>query len=248
MPRFKLIVAYDGTDYHGFVKQNNVITVQEVLEKAIEKILRTPVLIEGAGRTDAGVHANGQCCIFDAETAIPVSSMLRAINSKLPSDVVVKELEIAEADFHPRFAAKHKTYRYRILNSRIRDPFMHKYAYFYPTPLDIEWMQDAAAYMVGEHDFKCFCAAGSTVLSTVRKIYDLTVTKQEDLIQIDVCGNGFLYNMVRIIAGTLIKAGEHKLSPSDIQRVIESKDRRLAGPTAPPQGLTMLQINYDEEK
>lgn len=246
MPRVKLIVAYDGTDYHGFVKQKSVITVQQVLEEAIAYILRTPVLIEGAGRTDAGVHAQGQCCIFDAETSIPVLSLLRAINSKLPKDVVIKEAEIVPESFHPRFSAKRKTYRYQILNSSIRNPFLERYAYFYPRSLNIEWMKKAAEYMVGEHDFKCFCAAGSTVLSTVRTIYDLQVFKAGDLITIDVCGNGFLYNMVRIITGTLVKAGEGKIAAGQVKDIIESKERALAGPTVPPQGLTMLNIVYEE--
>ncbi|MDF2593957.1 MAG: truA [Clostridia bacterium] len=247
MPRFKLIVAYDGTNYHGFVRQKNAITVQQVLEEAITAIVRQPVQIEGSGRTDAGVHAKGQCCIFDADTSIPVTKLIRGINSKLPRDIVIKKIEIAADDFHPRFDTKNKTYRYQILNSETNDPFICKYAYFYPCPLDIERMQEAADYIIGEHDFKCFCSAHTTVLSTVRTIYDLKVIKKDELIHIDVCGNGFLYNMVRIIAGTLIQVGSNRLSPDQITAIIKSKDRRLAGPTAPPEGLTMLKIKYEEK-
>lgn len=247
MPRFKLVVAYDGTNYHGFAKQNNALTIQEVLERAIESVLQKPVEIVGAGRTDAGVHAKDQCCTFDGETSIQVRNLARAINSRLPNDIVVKEVQIAADDFHPRYAAKNKTYRYQILNSDTKDPFLYKYAYFYPYHLDIERMQEAAAYIIGEHDFKCFCSAGSGVHSTVRIIYDLSIIKQDELIHIDICGNGFLYNMVRIIAGTLLKIGAHKLSVNDITTIIESKNRNLAGPTAPPEGLTMLKINYKEE-
>jgi len=244
MPRFKFIVAYDGTNYHGFARQKNALTVQEVLEGAISSILQKPIEVVGSGRTDTGVHAKGQCCIFNAETSIEVQNLARAINSKLPSDIVIKDVQIAADDFHPRYAAKNKTYRYQILNSDTRDPFIDKYAYFYPYPLDIERMQEAATYMIGEHDFNCFCSAGGGAHSTVRIIYDLKIIKQDELILIDVCGNGFLYNMVRIIVGTLLKIGSQKLSANDIENIIKSKNRALAGPTAPPEGLTMLEIVY----
>ncbi len=246
VPRFKLIVAYDGTDYHGFAKQDNALTIQEVLEKAIASVIGQDVRVIGAGRTDTGVHAKGQCCVFDAQTGIPVYSLIKAINSKLPKDITVKDIAIVPDDFQPRYAAKHKTYRYQILNSKIRDPFIYKYAYFYPYDLDITLMQEAAAYIVGEHDFKCFCSAGSSVVSTVRTVYELKITKQGDLITIDICGNGFLYNMVRIIVGTLLKVGTNKLPVEQMQNILVSKDRGLAGPTAPPQGLTMLEISYNE--
>ncbi|WP_069998813.1 tRNA pseudouridine(38-40) synthase TruA [Cellulosilyticum sp. I15G10I2] len=245
MPRFKLIVAYDGTNYHGFQKQNNALSIQEVLEKSIAAIIQQPVEVIGAGRTDTGVHARGQCCVFDAETSIPVYNLIKAINSKLPKDIVVKNMEVVSGDFHPRYGAKHKTYRYQILNSKIRDPFSYKYAYFYPYELDISLMREAAEYIVGEHDFKCFCSAGSSVNSTVRTVYDLQVTQQDDLITIEICGNGFLYNMVRIIAGTLIQVGSNKLPAEAVKNIIASKDRGLAGPTAPPEGLMMLKIDYD---
>lgn len=248
MPRFKLIVAYDGTSYHGFAKQENALTIQEVLENAIASVIRQSVKVIGAGRTDTGVHAKGQCCIFDAETNIPDYNLLKAINSRLPADIVVKEVQIVADDFQPRYAAKHKTYRYQILNSNIHDPFIDKYTCFYPYELDITLMQEAAAYIIGEHDFKCFCSAGSSVVSTVRTIYELKIIKQGELIVIDICGNGFLYNMVRIIVGTLLKVGIKKLPVEQMKNILDSKDRALAGPTAPPQGLMMLEISYDERK
>lgn len=246
MKTYKIIVAYDGTCYHGFAKQNNAITIQETLETAIEKIIRQPIQIIGAGRTDTGVHAKRQCCIFEADTCISTKKLLFAINSKLPKDIVIKELEEAEPSFHPRFAAKRKTYRYQILNSKISDPFLFPYVYLFGFTLDIEAMKEASRYMIGEHDFKCFCSAGSTVQSTVRIIYDIHIKKKNDLIIVDICGNGFLYNMVRIIIGTLLQVGQGRLKPQEIQQIIKSKDRTLAGPTAPPQGLIMLEINYKD--
>lgn len=244
MARFKLIVAYDGTNYNGFAKQPNGITIQETLEKAIEGIVQKPVHIIGAGRTDTGVHAKGQCCVFDADTKVPVEKLATAINSKLPKDIAVRLVEIVEDDFHPRYGAKRKTYRYQILNAKTRDPFLYKYAYFYPYKLDIERMKEAAGHMIGEHDFACFCSAHSGVKTTTRIIYDINIQKQGDLITVDICGNGFLYNMVRIIIGTLLQVGSHKLSTGYVKTIIESKNRDLAGPTAPPEGLTMMHIIY----
>lgn len=245
MSRYKLIVAYDGTNYNGFARQPNGITIQVILEEAIKAIIQKDVKVLGAGRTDAGVHAKGQCCTFDADINIPVQRLAHAINSKLPSDIAVKSAQIVGEDFHPQYGAKRKTYRYQILNSRIRDPFLSKYSWLYPFKLDIELMREAAAHMIGTHDFKCFTAAGGGAKETVRSIYSIDIYQQEELITVDICGNGFLYNMVRIIIGTLIAVNEGKLSTDDIKRVIASKDRGQAGPTAPPQGLTMLQIVYE---
>lgn len=245
MQRFKLIVAYDGSNYNGFARQPNGVTIQETLEQAIEKIVQHKVIIKGAGRTDTGVHAKGQCCTFDSETKVPAERLVSAINSKLPRDIAVKSVEVVSEDFHPRFGAKRKTYRYQILNSKSRDPFLDKYSLLYPYKLDVELMRAAAKEMVGEHDFICFCSAGSSVKDTVRTIYDIHIKQDGDLISVDICGNGFLYNMVRIIIGTLLKVNEGKLSTGDIRKIIESKNRDLAGPTAPPQGLTMVEIVYN---
>lgn len=248
MARFKLIVAYDGTNYNGFAKQPNGITIQGLLEQAAEAILNQPIHVIGAGRTDTGVHAKAQCCVFDATTSIPSNRLVKAINAKLPKDVVVQSVEEVSEDFHPRFGAKRKTYRYQIHNGQVQDPFLYRYAYFYPYHLDVEKMQEAATYLVGEHDFVAFCSAGSSVKTTVRTIYSLKIVKEGDLIQIDICGNGFLYNMVRIIVGTLIEVGIGKKAPSSLKTIIESKERKLASPTAPPQGLMMLNIEYEMKK
>lgn len=244
MKRVKFLVAYDGTNYHGFAKQKNAKTIQEVLEKAIFELTKQHIEVIGSGRTDTGVHAKGQCCIVDLETSIPIERLGKALNSKLPEDIVVRELEEVQSDFHPRFCVKKKTYRYQILNSPQKDPFVGRYAYFYPYELDIEKMKEAAKYIVGTHDFKCFCASGATVKTTERTVYSLEITKIDDMIQIDICGNGFLYNMVRIIAGTLIEIGRGKISPNLVHEMIKSKDRMKAGPTAPPTGLMMLDIKY----
>lgn len=245
MSRYKLIIAYDGTHYHGFAKQPNAITIQELLEKAIGSILGQSIKVIGAGRTDTGVHAKAQCCIFDADTNIPVERLTGAINSKLPKDIIVQKVEKTTADFHPRYAAKRKTYRYQILNSEVQDPFLYRYTYFYPYKLDIERMREGGNHIIGEHDFACFCSTGSGVHSTTREVYSLNITTQDNLITIDICGNGFLYNMVRIIVGTLIDVGIGKKAPEMVQEIIESQNRKLAGYTAPPQGLMMLNIEYE---
>ncbi|MGL4345562.1 MAG: tRNA pseudouridine(38-40) synthase TruA [Cellulosilyticaceae bacterium] len=245
MKRLKLIVAYDGTNYHGFAKQKTgVLTIQGELERAIYEITQQTVDVEGSGRTDAGVHARSQCCIVDIETYIPANKLARALNSRLPRDIIVREVTECDSDFHPRFAVKKKTYRYQILNDRVSDPFIGKYCHLYPYTLDVKLMKEAALYIVGTHDFKCFCSAGSTVVNTERTIYSLDIQQVEQIIQIDVCGSGFLYNMVRIIVGTLIEVGRGKVEPAQVINIIKSKDRNLAGPTAPPEGLMMWQIEY----
>lgn len=245
MKRFKMIVAYDGTNYNGFARQPNGVTIQETLEEAISKIVQHEVRTLGAGRTDQGVHAKGQCVTFDSETKVPAEKLAKAINSQLPLDISVKSVEEVSMDFQPRFGAKRKTYRYQILNAQVRDPFLYKYSLQYPYNLDIELMQEAANEMVGKHDFACFCSAGSSVKDTVREIYSIEIKKHEDLVTVDICGNGFLYNMVRIIIGTLLRVNEEKLSTGDIKKIINGRDRQKAGPTVPPQGLTMLEIIYE---
>lgn len=244
MKRLKFIVAYDGTNYHGFAKQPNAETIQETIQQAIYKLTQQHVEVIGSGRTDTGVHARGQCCIIDIETRIPVERFGKALNSRLPDDIIVRDVEEVTTDFHPRFGVKKKTYRYQILTSKVNDPFLRKYVYFYPTKLDIDQMRKAAKYIVGTHDFKCFCASGATTRTTERTVYSLEINQIDDLIQIDICGNGFLYNMVRIITGTLIEVGRGRIKPEQMENIINSKDRALAGKTAPPQGLMMYDIKY----
>ena len=195
MRRIQLIIAYDGTDYHGFAKQEHAITIQGTVENAIYSLTGKKVDLVGSGRTDAGVHAKGQCCIIDIDTPIPTERFAKALNSRLPKEIVIKEARDVKSDFHPRFMAKKKTYRYQILTSKVNDPFIGKYCYFYPYSLDIEAMKEAARRIEGTHDFKCFCASGSTVKDTVRTVYSIEVHEQDDIVYLDVCGNGFLYNM-----------------------------------------------------
>jgi tRNA pseudouridine38-40 synthase len=242
--RMKLTVAYDGTDFHGFAKQNNAISVQEMLEAAVFKVTGQNVEVIGSGRTDAGVHANAQCCVIDVMTRISPKKMPYALNSKLPLSIRVTSCEIVEPTFHPRFDTKQKTYRYSIYNGAFMTPFNYKYTMHHSKPLDIGAMRQAGQYLVGTHDFKSFCSTKTTVQSTIRTIFSLEIQKVEDMIYIDICGNGFLYNMVRIIVGTLIQVGEHKRLPESVKEILQKKDRTCAGPTAEAKGLMMYAVDY----
>ena len=246
--RVKLIVAYDGTAYHGWQVQPNAVTVEGVLNEKLTGLLGEEITVTGASRTDAGVHSLGNVAVFDTETRIPADKISYALNQRLPEDIVVQDSAEVPADFHPRFTDSRKTYEYRILNRRFPIPTLRHDTYFYYRPLDVEAMKEAAGYLVGEHDFKSFCTVGAQVETTVRTIYDLTVTKEEDVIKIRVTGNGFLYNMVRILAGTLISVGIHEREPEDMTRVLAACDRTAAGPTAPACGLTMVGISYETKK
>ncbi|MGL4363139.1 MAG: tRNA pseudouridine(38-40) synthase TruA [Cellulosilyticaceae bacterium] len=245
--RIQFIVAYDGTNYHGFAKQVNALTIQEVIETAIFNLTKQNVVIIASGRTDTGVHAKAQCCVADLTTSIPITRLAKALNSWLPNDIVIKEAKYVDDNFHPRYMAKKKTYRYQLLTAETSDPFIGKYCYFYPYKLDVDRMVEAAKYIEGTHDFKCFCASGSSVKGTVRTIYSLIISKKDDCIQIDVCGNGFLYNMVRIIVGTLVEVGRGRFDPEYMRQIIKSTDRQLAGATAPAEGLMLLGIVYEED-
>lgn len=242
--RIKLIVAYDGTAYHGWQVQPNAVTVEGVLNEKLTELLGEEITVTGASRTDAGVHSLGNVAVFDTDTRIPADKIVYALNQRLPDDIVVQESSEVPLDFHPRFCDSRKTYEYRILNRKFPIPTQRYDTYFYYRPLDVAAMQEAAAYLVGEHDFKSFCTVGAQVETTVRMIYALTVVKEEDIIKIRVTGNGFLYNMVRILAGTLISVGLHEREPEDMMGVLAAADRTAAGPTAPACGLTMVGIEY----
>lgn len=241
--RIKLVVAYDGTAYHGWQVQPNAVTIEGVLNEKLTELLGEKITVTGASRTDAGVHSLGNVAVFDTTTRIPADKISYALNQRLPEDIVVQESAEVAADFHPRLCDSRKTYEYRILNRKFPIPTMRKDTYFYYRPLDVTAMQKAAEYLVGEHDFKSFCTVGAQVETTVRTIYALTVTREEDLIKIRVTGNGFLYNMVRILAGTLISVGIHEREPEDMERILAACDRTAAGPTAPACGLTMIGIS-----
>ena len=246
MKRIKLTVAYDGTDYCGWQIQKNGITVEEVLNRALSRLTGEEITVVGASRTDAGVHARGNVAVFDTDTRIPAERIVYAVNALLPEDVVVVRSEEVPAGWHPRKCVSVKTYEYRILNKEFPDPDRRRDTYFVSFSLDIERMRRAAEYLKGEHDFKSFCSAQTAVETTVRTIYDLDIKKEGEIITIRVRGNGFLYNMVRIIAGTLAGVGRGYFEPEDMERMLEAKDRTQAGVTAPPQGLTLVGIEYEK--
>ena len=245
MKRVKLVVAYDGTNYHGWQVQDNGITIEEVLNRTISELVQEDLKVIGASRTDAGVHACGNVAVFDTESRIPGDKFSFALNQRLPEDIRIQESCEVDADFHPRYADTVKTYEYNILNRRFELPTKRLYAAFCYYPMDIERMNQAAAYLVGEHDFKSFCSAGAQVQTTVRTIYAVNVTKEDDMVHIRITGNGFLYNMVRIIAGTLMQVGTGLMEPEQVKEILEARDRSKAGPTAVAKGLTLVEIRYE---
>lgn len=246
MKRIKIIVSYDGTNYHGWQIQPKEITVEKVLNDTLTELLKEQIVIIGASRTDAGVHALGNVAVFDTDTSIPPEKIAFALNTKLPKDIRIQKSEKVKQDFHPRYCSSKKTYEYCILNREMELPTERLYSYYCYKRLDLERMNQAAQYFLGEHDFKSFCSARTDVESTVRTIYDMDIRKEGEFVKIRVTGNGFLYNMVRIIAGTLLQIGLHRYPPESIQSIIEAQDRTKAGPSAPPQGLKLLKIEYEE--
>lgn len=253
MRRIRLVVAYDGTDYCGWQIQDNAVTVEGELIKALRTWLREDVEVIGASRTDSGVHALGNIAVFDTQSRIPAYKFAAGLNHYLPQDIRVQHSEEVEADYHPRRRATEKTYEYTILNTRMDLPTCQRYAYHVYRPLDTGRMREAAALLEGEHDFSAFCSAGSQVKSKVRTIYELTVREEPvpgcnggRKICLRVRGSGFLYNMVRIIAGTLIEVGEGRRTLDDVKEALSAGDRKKAGPTAPPQGLMLMEIREKE--
>lgn len=244
MRNIKLTIQYDGTAYHGWQSQKNAITVQEVLENAIYKLTGARPRVTGCSRTDTGVHAKHFVCNFGSETTIPCDKFPLALKSFLPKDIVCLSAEDESPEFHSRYSAKQKRYTYYIQNSVLPDAFKVNYAWHYSFPLDVEEMQKAAEAFLGEHDFIGFAASGFTVKTTVRTIYDISVTRDDDMVKISVLGNGFLYNMVRIMAGTLAFVGSGKINADEMEDIIASCDRKRAGITAPPEGLYLTEVFY----
>lgn len=244
MKRIKLTVAYDGTNYYGWQKQPDAITVEEVVNRELTRLLQEPIEVIGASRTDSGVHALGNVAVFDTDTRIPPEKISYALNARLPKDIVIQDSKEVPPDFHPRRTDCVKTYEYRILNTRFPVPTMRLYAHYVYKPLDVEKMQAAAAFLVGEHDFASFCSAGSQVKETVRTIYRLDLKREGNMVSFQVEGNGFLYNMVRIIAGTLIEVGIGSYPPERVREMLEARDRIRCGPKAPACGLTLVGIRY----
>lgn len=238
--RIMLTVAYDGTNYHGWQIQKNGITIEEVLNEKLSELLKEPIAVIGASRTDSGVHAMGNLAVFDTTSRIPAEKFTYALNQRLPEDIRIQDSKQVADDFHPRHCESKKIYEYRILNRKIPLPQKRLYAHFTYYDLNVERMKEAAACLVGEHDFAAFCSAGAQVESTVRTIYSVDVEKQGEEIVIRVCGNGFLYNMVRIIAGTLMEIGQDRMNIEQLVEALETGDRSFAGPTAPACGLTLI--------
>lgn len=240
-----MTLAYDGTAYHGWQRQHNGITVQEVIEDCLSKIFNKKTAVTGCSRTDAGVHAKIYVCNFSGQTTIPAEKIPFVMNTVLPGDIRVYDCKIVNDDFNARFHTISKTYEYTIVNKPFANPLLRNFAWHYPVKLNMEKMREAAAIICGKHDFSSFCAAGSSAKTTVRNLYELTVDEKNDIITIRASADGFLYNMVRIIVGTLVYVGNGKLSVTDIYKFIEKKDRRLMGITAPPQGLSLVEVNYE---
>ena len=247
MKRVKLVVAYDGTAYRGWQLQPNGITIEEVLNRELTALLKEPISVIGASRTDSGVHARGNVAVFDTENRMPADKICFALNQRLPEDIRVQSSKEVPADWHPRKANCTKTYEYKVLNRKISMPLERLYAHFCYFNLDLEKMRQAAAYLIGEHDFKSFCTVRTQAEETVRTIYSLDITKQDDMITIRISGSGFLYNMVRIIAGTLLEVGMGAYPPEHMEEILDARDRQAAGRTAPARGLTLVSMEYQKE-
>lgn len=244
MKRVMLIVAYDGTNYHGWQMQPNAVTIEQILNEKLSELLKEDIQVIGASRTDAGVHAEGNVAVFDTNTSIPGEKISYALNHLLPEDIVIQESFEVEPDFHPRKCDSIKTYQYRILNRNFNLPVKGRNAYHFYRKLDLDKMREAAAYFVGKHDFKNFCSSHTQAKSTIRIIYSFDIEEEDEEIVLTVSGNGFLYNMVRMLAGTLLDVGTGRMSPDKIPELLAAKERVHSPNTAPARGLTLLDIEY----
>ena len=243
-----LKLMYNGTAYHGWQVQKNAVSVAETLEKALAATVGHPVKCTGAGRTDAGVHAQVYVANFRTTSGIPAARLPLAVNTRLPDDVSVCKATVVPDGFNAIGSCVKKEYTYRIYNSRFKNPFYVNRAYFYPKRLDEDFLNQAAHMFVGTHDFRAVRSVGTETKTTVRTIYWCDVTRSGDLLELRVCADGFLYNMVRAITGTVLYAAEGKFAPEDIPAILESGDRTLAGPTVPPGGLYLTRIWYEDER
>ena len=245
MKNIALRLRYDGSCYHGWQVQKNAITVAQTMEEALAKVCGERVKLTGCGRTDAGVHALRYCANFHSDCTVPVDRMPLAVNSRLPDDIAVVDAVEVPDDFNAIGSCVKKEYVYKILNSRIPDPFLADRVCFYPQRLDISLMQAAARAFEGTHDFKAVRSEGTQTKTTVRTVYWCRAEKDGDLITVSICANGFLYNMCRAMVGTMVYASYGKLIPEEIPALLEKRDRRLTGPTMPPQGLYLNRVWYD---
>lgn len=245
MPKYKCIIAYDGTAFAGYQVQPNKRTVQSELEASLGKMHKgETVKVTASGRTDAGVHAKGQVIHFNSTHMFPEDNWQKALNALLPSDIVILDVKQVSEDFHARFDPVGKEYRYKITRGQLRDPFTRNYAYYYPYPLNLEAIRGAIPYLEGTHDFTSFCATNTNVVDKVRTIHKIELDENEDSLIFHFVGTGFLYNMVRILVGTLLEVGSGKRKPSDMQDILLKQDRQFAGKTAPSHGLYLWKVFY----
>ena len=244
--RIKLVIEYDGTDYAGWQRQTNGVSVQQVVEEALKALTGEQITLHASGRTDAGVHALGQTAHFDTKTTIPAEKISFALNMHLPADIKAVESVKAADDFHARYSALAKTYLYTYINRDHPSALFRNTCAHIRANVDIGAMKKAAEALLGTHDFASFCASGSEAGTTVRTIYRIDIKQEQPFIRLEVTGNGFLYNMVRIIAGTLLDAGMHRLSLNEVMQILAAKDRTKASPTAPAKGLTLKKVYYEQ--
>lgn len=240
----RLTIAYDGTKYHGFQRQTNVVAVQNILEKNLSVLFGDSIELAASGRTDAGVHACGQVVNFFTDGTIPIERIVRAANSLLPDDIVVVDAADADRDFSARHSAKSKIYIYKIQQGGTQDPFLRHYSWHIRVPLDIDAMQAGLDLLLGEHDFSSFQAAGSAPMLPVRTLYEASISTSGNIIEFKFWGNGFLYHMVRNIMGTIVNVGLGKITLAKFAEIFAAHDRKKAGATAPAQGLYLLKVNY----
>lgn len=244
MKNIAMRLMYDGSAYHGWQYQNNAVTVQQTIETALEKLLKKPTKVTGCSRTDAGVHALDYVMNFHTDTSIPVEKLPYALNYHLGGDVVTTSAREVPSDFNARFSSKGKRYIYKIWNNKMRNPFCGGYSWYVPYGLDSEAMKSAAKFFEGKHDFSAFMAAGGSQKTTVRTVRVCEVDSKEDMITVTVEADAFLYNMVRIITGTLAEVGFGRILPEDIPNIINSRERSMSGLTAPPEGLFLKKVYY----
>jgi tRNA pseudouridine38-40 synthase len=246
MRTIKLVLEYDGTDYVGWQRQPNGMSVQELVEGALAQVVGTPVTLNSSGRTDAGVHARGMVAHFNTDQPLPMAAYREGVNRFLPADIAVRQAVEMPAGFHARYSARGKWYRYTIYRSRVRSPLAARYAWHVRGTLDRERLREAAALLVGRHDFAAFRASGCAARTTVREIFSVQVLEEGDLLYIDVRGEGFLRHMVRVMVGTLVEVGRGKRRPQEVRQLLEGGCRSAAGSTAPPQGLCLMEVYYDQ--
>ncbi|MFE4077601.1 MULTISPECIES: tRNA pseudouridine(38-40) synthase TruA [Peribacillus] len=245
MPKYKCVIAYDGTDFAGYQVQPEKRTIQSEFEAVLAQMHKgTIIKVTASGRTDSGVHAKGQVLHFESPLTFPTENWIKAFSALLPTDIIALEVDIVPDDFHARFHTTGKEYRYIVARSKLRDPFKRNYAYHYPYPLNMEAIREAISYLIGTHDFTSFCSAKTEVVDKVRTIKEMDFEESDDFLVFRFVGEGFLYNMVRILVGTLLDVGSGKMSPHDMSGILDKKDRSFAGKTAPAQGLYLWKVFY----